>query len=106
MITKIQSADPVATYNQAIRFLEEAVEALDQAHACLKDVGMDQVISTKTWGRYVSLLNAVALTDKLLDDARSARCEDCGMLLAGNARCLQQTCCLEPDESTESLDEF
>ncbi len=102
MPTKIQSADPVATYNQAIRFLEEAVEALDQAHACLKDVAMETAIQTTTWGRHVSLLSAVAMTEKLLDEARSARCDDCGMLLAGNAPCLKGNC-LDPDESPDEL---
>jgi hypothetical protein len=105
MITKIASTDPVATYNQAIRFLEEACEAIDQAHACLKDVDMDQTIYTRTWGRFVSVLDAVRMVDKLLEDARGARCDDCGQLLAGNARCLRGNC-LEPDDSTEYLNEF
>ena len=105
MPTKIASTDPVATYNQAIRFLEEAHDAPDQAHACLKDVDMDDSVSASYWGRYASVADVVRLAESLLVDAQSARCEECGQLLAASARCLQQTC-LEPNDSTEYLDEF
>lgn len=82
----------VATYNEAVSQLIDAVNALDQAHALLKDIDLHQYISTKTWGRHVSLLDAVAIADKLLYDLQNVTCEYCGKPMAESEDCLSDHC--------------
>ena len=82
----------ITTYKEAVSELINAVNALDQAHAMLKDIGWDKYISTQTWGRHVSLLDAVAMTDKLLFDAQNATCPDCARPLAASEDCLSGCC--------------
>jgi hypothetical protein len=86
----MQSA--ITTYKEAVSELINAVNALDQAHSMLKDIGWDNYISTKTWGRHVSLLDAVAMTDKLLFDAQNATCPECAKPLAESEDCLSSCC--------------
>ena len=82
----------VAKYNEALSQLIDAVNALDQAHAMLKDIDLHNYISTKTWGRHVSMLDAVAIADKLLFDLQNATCPDCGKPFAENEECLSGVC--------------
>ena len=89
---KISSANPVRDYADALTFLERAVDSLDQAHALLREVGMQHAIATRLWGRHASILDAVAMADTLLEDARNARCEYCCNLLVGNDACLRNEC--------------
>jgi hypothetical protein len=86
----MQSA--LTTYKEAVSELINAVNALDQAHSMLNDIGWDQYISTQTWGRHVSLLDAVAMTDKLLFDAQNATCPECAKPLAESEDCLSGCC--------------
>lgn len=82
----------VATYKEAVSFLIDAVNALDQAHALLRDIDLHQYISTKSWGRHVNLLDAVAIADKLLYDAQHVTCEECGKPMAESEDCLSGRC--------------
>jgi hypothetical protein len=82
----------LTTYKEAISQLIDAVNALDQAHASLKDIDLHNYISTKSWGRHMSLLDAVAIADKLLFDAQNATCPDCGKPLAESEDCLSGCC--------------
>lgn len=81
-----------ATYEEAVSFLTDAVNALDQAHSLLKDLDLHQYISTKLWGRHASLLDAVAVVDKLLYDAQNVVCEECGKPMAESEDCLSGHC--------------
>lgn len=92
----VKSKDPVTTYNEAVAFLRAAVDNLDQAHAALKDINLDQYVSTRVHGHYASLLDAVAMADKLLEDVLAARCEECGRLLRDNELCLSEQCHVVP----------
>ena len=84
-----------ATYKEAMSELMDAVNALDQAHGMLKEIGWDRYISTKVSGmayRHVTLLDAVAIADKLLYDMQHTTCPDCGRPLDGNDDCLSGDC--------------
>ncbi len=67
-------------YREAIRFLEEAVDALDQAHSCLKDCRCDNIVSDAY--HRLSPRQLVALAEGMLKDARTVECDDCGKPLA------------------------
>ena len=82
----------VKTYAEAMSELVTAVNALDQAHALLKDIGWDNYISTKIHGRHVNLLDAVALADKLLYDMQNSTCPECQLPLAESEDCLSGCC--------------
>ena len=82
----------IETYNQAVSQLIDAVNALDQAQDLLKSIDLHNYISTKTWGRHVNLLDAVAMADKLLFDLQNATCPDCGKPFAENEDCLSGIC--------------
>lgn len=91
-MTTMTKQTAVKTYAEAERELITAVNALDQAHAMLKDIGWDNYISTKIQGRYVTLLDAVAIADKLLFDMQNSTCPECQLLLAESEDCLSGDC--------------
>jgi hypothetical protein len=86
----MQSA--ITTYKEAVSELINAVNALDQAHSMLKDIGWDNYISTKTWGRHVCIDEAVEIADGLLRDLQNIVCPECGKLMAESEDCLSGCC--------------
>lgn len=82
----------VEKYNEALSQLIDAVNALDQAHALLKDIDLHNYIATKTWGRHINLSDAVNIADGLLRDLQNATCPDCGKPFAANEDCLSGAC--------------
>ena len=63
-------------YKEAESFLIDAVNALDQAHALLKDIGLDRSVLTLFQGRHVTVLEAVAIADKLLYELQHTPCAE------------------------------
>ena len=82
----------IQTYKEALSELVTAVNALDQAHSMLKDIDLHNCISTKCWGRWVSLKEAVDIADGLLREAQKLTCEECGKPMAENEDCLEGNC--------------
>ncbi len=67
---------------QAIEFLAQAAEAMDQAHAQLRDaMTLDAVIAGSGPYRTTARRASIVLDD-LLKAARQAACDDCGVLIA------------------------
>lgn len=63
---------------EAIQFLSQAVDALDQAHAYFKDADTEHCLSD---GR-VGIRSAVSALDTLLKYAKEAECDDCNKPVA------------------------
>jgi hypothetical protein len=88
----------IETYREAVSQLIDAVNALDQAHAMLRDIDLHNCIATKTWGRWVSLCDAVNIADGLLRAAQNITCDDCGKPCAEINECLEGTCLQEGEK--------
>ncbi len=71
-----------AAYQESIRFLEEAAAALDQAHACLKDAKVDDIVTLWQTSRRLSIRDLRSILDGMLMCAREVQCEDCDKPLA------------------------
>lgn len=82
----------IATYREAVSEIQNAVNALDQAHAMLKDIDLHNYIATKVWGRFANIQDAVNLADGLLRDLQNATCPDCGKPMAEAEDCLLGHC--------------
>ena len=82
----------VAKYNEALSQLIDAVNALDQAHAMLKDIDLHTYIQTRACGRLTSLKEAVDIADGLLRDLQNVTCPDCGKPMAESEECLSGVC--------------
>lgn len=82
----------VATYKEAVSFLTDAVNALDQAHALLKDMDLHNSIAGKLWGRHVNLAEAVKIADDLLRDLQEVKCDECDKPMAESEDCLSGHC--------------
>src|SRR4030095_2462725 len=72
--------------------LQKAVNALDMAHALMKDIGLEKYISMKVWNRYVDLGDAVKIADGLLKDIQDIQCPDCSKPMAESEDCLSGCC--------------
>jgi hypothetical protein len=68
-------------WKQAIAQMERAIAELDQAHATLKDAGLDDVTATSRYNT-VTIKDLVRKGQSLLGELREAECEDCGHLIA------------------------
>jgi hypothetical protein len=79
-------------YKEAVDEMTNAVNALDQALSMLRDIDLDNYISTKIWGRYVSLRDAVDIANRLLSDLQNVKCMDCGKPMAASEECLSGNC--------------
>ena len=84
-------------YTQAIEQLSVAVQALGQAHASMRDAGVDDIATRK--GSYAGPVAAVKLRlslDGLLAELKGADCDDCGLPLllhGGVAGVLEPSTC-------------
>ncbi len=68
------------SYESALGFLIEAADALDQAHASMRDAQVDDVESCR--GAYsLSVRQLAHHTDLLLNAVIRAKCEECDHLL-------------------------
>ena len=95
-MTKINA---VTTYREAIEQLQIAEEAIDQAHAMLLDLKLNNWIEAgcgryrQTLGRYRQTPgSAYDIVHGLLEDLKNAACPECGEPLADNIACLEQRC--------------
>ena len=90
-------------YREALAHLIIAAEALDQARAMLKDIGL-QHIGTGNGPYRLTVSQIADRAEGLVRSLENEECEECGRLLAGNATCLEGRCHLTEQESlTEQL---
>jgi hypothetical protein len=82
----------IETYKQAVSYLIDAVNALDQAHSVLKDHNLHECIAVKFRGRHLSIGEAVEIADGLLRDLQNVRCPDCDQPMAESEDCLTGCC--------------
>lgn len=86
----------MTTYNDALRFLRDAADALDQARAALKDIGLQHVGSRSGMYR----LTVSQLADRAEEAIRSLEneeCEECGTPVAESEACLECRCHLSEE---------
>ena len=69
------------TYQEGLRFLHQALDALDQADASMRDCGMNDVLQAQGYRR-PTLKQAVADMISLCQEAESWECGDCGVAIA------------------------
>jgi hypothetical protein len=74
-VTTITKTTRFTMYEQAISQLEEAAEALDQAHASMKDAQVDDVRSYRSNG--LSVRSIVSHVEALIDELKKAECGEC-----------------------------
>ena len=65
------------TYEEGLKFLHQALDALDQADACMKDVQMNGNLQAKGY-RKPTLKEMVIDLLSLCQEADSWECDDCG----------------------------
>ena len=93
----------IVRYNEALEQLRIAAEALDQARAMLKDIGL-QHIGTGNGPYRLTVSQIADRAEGLVRSLENEECEECGRLLAGNEVCLEGRCHLTEQESlTEQL---
>lgn len=72
-------------YTEAVRQMETAVAELDQAHATLRDIGLQDY--TAAWkGGKLSISTLYKRADELLTVLRRVECDECGRPLADHAQ--------------------
>jgi hypothetical protein len=82
----------ITSYREAAEQLQIAAEAIDQAHAMLRDLNIHNYIETGR-GPYRQTLNsAYGIINGLLQDLINSTCPDCGKPLADNIDCLEDRC--------------
>jgi hypothetical protein len=79
-------------YNEAIGQLQAAADAIDQAHAMLRDLKLHNYIETGR-GPYRQTLNsAYGIVSGLLEDLQNVTCPDCGKPMAADSDCMANRC--------------
>ena len=89
MTTKVNSLN---TYREAVQQLQTAVDAIDQAHAMLKDLKLDTYITAGYGPRRQTVRSLYFDAEGLLEDLKNAACPDCGRPMAENLDCLEDRC--------------
>jgi hypothetical protein len=79
-------------YKEAVSYLIDAVNALDQAHSVLKDHNLHECIAVRRGGRWLTVGETVEIADGLLRDLQNVRCPDCDQPMAGAEDCLAGAC--------------
>jgi hypothetical protein len=71
-------------YTEAVRFLNEAADAIDQAHACMNDAGLDniEVRTGVAQSRYTGIAALFKLVTEMEKEIQTAECDDCGHALS------------------------
>jgi hypothetical protein len=67
-------------YTEALRFMREAAVAIDQAHACMKDAGLDDLEIKRARGGSPDWINVGALSNQvagMLKELETADCPQC-----------------------------
>jgi hypothetical protein len=84
----------IKTYQEALYFLRSAEEALDQAHAQLRDLGLDKYIDTCCGQMYRNhnVGSAHAIVEGLIENLTEVECPECGKPMAENEACLAGRC--------------
>ena len=97
----------ITTYNEALEQLRIAAEALDQARAMLRDIGLQHIGSGS--GPYRLTVNQLAdRAEAAYRSLQNEECEECGKPVAENEDCLEGRCHLhaEPVEREEVMEVF
>jgi|SRR5579872_1203805 len=82
MPTQYKAPTRFEMYQQAIEQLTEAVDALDQAHASMKDAGIQDIDSGfSPIFRGLDIRAVVHHAQKILDELKTAECDECGHAL-------------------------
>ncbi|SRR5579872_414063 len=80
MPTQYRTPTRFEMYQQAIEQLTQAVDALDQAHASMKDAQVADVAST---GHYPLVIKSVIFhAEQILEQLKTAECLECGHALS------------------------
>lgn len=64
-------------YDQAIEQLETAVNELDQAHATLRDISLQDTVVVHTFQRDITIAGIFRLASALLDRLKQVECDTC-----------------------------
>jgi len=84
--------DPQGTLREALAQMRTAEDALDQAHAMLRDLGLDKWIDTGSGPYRQTVGSAYEIVAALIDDLSSVKCPDCGEPMAERTACLANRC--------------
>jgi hypothetical protein len=82
----------IETYREALSELQNAVNALDMAHALLRDLGWHNYVETGYGPRRQTLQSMVYDADGLLRDAQNIICPECAKPMAESEDCLSGCC--------------
>jgi cellobiose-specific phosphotransferase system component IIA len=85
----ITQMSALSTFREALLELENAADALDQAHSSLKQLGLHKY-RKGSYGRSIELLSDDAF--ELLKYLRQVECEECGKAMGENENCLNGSC--------------
>ena len=81
----------ITTYNDAMRFLRDAADALDQARAALKDIGLQHIGSRS--GPYRLTVSQLAdRAEEAIKSLETEECEECGSRYSESEICLECGC--------------
>ena len=86
-----RTVSAVTTYNEALKQLKIAAEALDQAHSMLRDINLNH-LGTGSGAYFVSIANMAQRAEQLVVNLQEEVCEECGNTLAENVACLEGRC--------------
>jgi hypothetical protein len=84
-----QQTSALKVYREALLELENAADALDQAHSLFKQVGLHKARKS-AYRKPVESLSEYAF--ELLKYLREIECEECGKPLGENEACMQGRC--------------
>ena len=71
------------THAQAVQFLKQAAELVDQAHAFAKDARCELATTVDAHGgSYIGLRRFSYIAERMANEADTAVCDDCGLLIA------------------------
>jgi hypothetical protein len=86
--------DYLALYAEALAELRKAEEALDQAHAMLKDLNLDCYIEAGPRMRSgrMTVADTYSVVAGLAKDLETVACPECGNDMSANVACLSGRC--------------
>jgi cellobiose-specific phosphotransferase system component IIA len=85
----VKQMSALSTFREALLEIENAADALDQAHSSLKQLGLHRY-RKGAYGESIESLSEHAF--ELLKYLRQVKCEECDKALGENEACLNGTC--------------
>lgn len=71
----------IEIFREGVRQLTVAVTEIDQAHASLRDIGMERYAASRVRNRRLDLAELYDHAESLLKDLEASECESCGLLI-------------------------